>query len=354
MKAGIVGAGILGRLVAFSLSQKGWEITLFDKNKKENCSMTAAGLLAPLSELDKSEWIIYQLGMEGIQNHWPNILNKLSPIYFQKLGSISISHPQEKTELIHFVDRIKHRSKSMQINIETLNKERIVELEPELNKFQDGYYFPDEAHIDNQTLLHTLEKYLEEKITWLKNTKVVYLQPRKIHTETREYHDLDMVFDCRGVDAKNSFSDLRGIRGELLWVHAPNVHIQRPVRFLHPRYNIYIIPRPNQHYIIGASEIESEDLSPISVRTTLELLTAAYYLHPGFSEARIIKTATNIRPTLKNHLPKIKFTDGLIAINGLYRHGFLISPALIHDVIAWIEGGKNNIHYPQLWETYYD
>jgi glycine oxidase len=163
-------------------------------------------------------------------------------------------------------------------------------------------------------------------------------------------HSFDFVFDCRGLGARNIFQDLRSIRGELIWLHAPDVHITRPIRVMHPRYSLYVVPRPDNTYIIGASEIESADQSQISVRTTLELLTAACSLQANFQEARIIKTVTHCRPTLTNHLPKIKYADGFVALNGLYRHGYLIAPALVADIMRWIEGGMASLHYPALWE----
>ena len=67
-----------------------------------------------------------------------------------------------------------------------------------------------------------------------------------------------------------------------------------------------------------------------------KLLSAIYYLHPGFSEARIIKTVTHCRPTLPHHLPQIKYQAGLLAVNGLYRHGYLIAPALAKEVLKFL------------------
>lgn len=165
-------------------------------------------------------------------------------------------------------------------------------------------------------------------------------------------HQFDLVLDCRGMGAKDIFADLRGVRGELIWLHAADVFIARPIRFLHPRYNLYIVPRPEQIYLIGASEIEANDTTPISVHTTLELLTAAYCVHANFGEARIIKTVTHCRPTLTDHLPKIKYADGFLAVNGLSRHGFLLAPALAMEVMRWIEAGISAVCYPQLWEQY--
>lgn len=170
-----------------------------------------------------------------------------------------------------------------------------------------------------------------------------------IISSSRSYQ-FDWVFDCRGLGAQSVFSDLRPVRGELIALHAPDVHLNRPIRLLHPRYSLYIVPRPGDIYLIGASEIEAEDYSPISVRTTLELLTAAYYVHPGFIEARLINTVTHCRPTLSTHLPRIQYEDGLVSINGLYRHGYLIAPALAEEVLRGINTQCQRLDYPTIWE----
>ena len=54
------------------------------------------------------------------------------------------------------------------------------------------------------------------------------------------------------------------------------------------------------------------------------------------------------------HLPKIQFSKGLIAINGLYRHGYLIAPTLIDDVLNYLNKGLSNVRYPELWEEQND
>jgi glycine oxidase len=120
---------------------------------------------------------------------------------------------------------------------------------------------------------------------------------------------------------------------------------------MHPRYGLYIVPRPDQIYLIGATEIESEDFSEISVQSILELLTAAYAVNSKFAEARILKTVTQCRPTLTDRRPQIKYTDGLIALNGLYRHGFLIAPSLAHEVMQWFAPSRF-LRYPTLWEKF--
>jgi len=352
MQAGIVGMGIMGRLLALALHHAGWQVTLFDQDSGDlNCSLAAAGLLTPFSELDKADLLIFHLGQESIQQFWPQIVGQLSEqIYFQQSGSLVLSHPQDQAEWTHFSRRISTQLDQNDVNFQVLSNRAVIELEPELSKFETAYYFPEEAHIDCQSLMPTLKLYVEAQgVRCLTNSPVLSLEPRRIATNSESY-EFDMVFDCRGLGARSVFTDLRSLRGELIWLHAPDVQLQRPIRLLHPRYSLYIVPRPGNIYLIGASEIESDDSGPISVRTALELLTAAYYVHAGFSDARIVKTVTHCRPTLSSHLPSIKLMDGLIAINGLYRHGYLIAPALAEEVLRGLKTNYQQVFYPTIWE----
>ena len=84
---------------------------------------------------------------------------------------------------------------------------------------------------------------------------------------------------------------------------------------------------------MGATQIESQDRSPISVRSMLELLSAACSVHPGFAEARLVKTSTHARPAFPDHLPRIQVEPGLIRVNGLYRHGYLLALPIVNQLI---------------------
>lgn len=353
MRAGIAGMGIMGRLLALALHHAGWEVTLFDQGTGDtNCSFAAAGLLTPVSELDRAKALIFHLGQESIQTGWPRIFQQLSDesIYFQKSGTIVLCHPRDQVEWMHFSQRITNQYPKSSKHFGRLSKAALKELEPDLTKFETAYYFPDEAHIDCQLLITAIKKYFDKNnVACHLNPPILSISPKLLTTKTDSHH-FDMVFDCRGLGAQTMFNNLRALRGEMIWLHAPEVQLQRPIRFLHPRYSLYIVPRPGNIYLVGASEIEADDPSPISVRTTLELLTAVYYLHAGFAEARIIKTITHCRPTLSNHLPCIKFTDGLIAVNGLYRHGYLIAPALVAEILRSLDSHHQSIKYPEIWE----
>ncbi|MGY0590760.1 MAG: FAD-dependent oxidoreductase, partial [Paraglaciecola chathamensis] len=67
----IVGAGIMGRLLAWQLINRpeSVTVTLFDKDPIDNggaAAYTAAGMLAPYSELESAEFDVFEMGMASL------------------------------------------------------------------------------------------------------------------------------------------------------------------------------------------------------------------------------------------------------------------------------------------------
>jgi len=65
----------------------------------------------------------------------------------------------------------------------------------------------------------------------------------------------------------------------------------------------------------------------------MELLSAVYSLNANFGESRIVNSETNCRPAFKNNLPRIEQREKLTRINGLYRHGYLLAPAIVEKAL---------------------
>jgi glycine oxidase len=124
-------------------------------------------------------------------------------------------------------------------------------------------------------------------------------------------------------------------------IETAEVQLARPVRLIHPRWPLYVIPREDNLFMLGATSIETEDTG-VSVRSALELLSAAYAVHPAFGEARILEFGSGLRPAFPDNLPRIAIRGGggRIVVNGLYRHGFLIAPALAELTLAYVERGQ--------------
>ena len=149
--------------------------------------------------------------------------------------------------------------------------------------------------------------------------------------------------------ARKDWSGLRGVRGEIARVHAPEIELRHMVRLLHPRFGVYIVPRADGQLVVGATSIESTDYSPISVRGVLELLSSAYSVLPGLAEARILEFDTQVRPALPDNLPAFHYDHArkILRINGLYRHGFLLTPTVVEEALALLPGQGKAKSIPQ-------
>jgi glycine oxidase len=94
-------------------------------------------------------------------------------------------------------------------------------------------------------------------------------------------------------------------------------------------------------------------MRPLTVQSALELLSAACTVHPGFAEGTILENRVNCRPALPDNLPSIIFSKNgsrqIISVNGLYRHGFLLSPKLAKLVLNYLADGEIDLTYKQLF-----
>ncbi len=344
MKIVILGAGLMGRLLACELARAGHTLEMFDTGGSDanlSAARAAAAMLAPLAESAVTEMPVVQMGVYGLRR-WPALLAQLdAPVFFQQKGTLVIWHRQDAGEADRFTRQLDatHVALPQLPRAQRLNAEGLAALEPSLgSRFPRGLYLPGEGQLDNHQLLAALLLQLQTMavtIHWGQSRSPADFSPGQTGQP-------DWVFDCRGLGAHDRWTTLRGVRGEIVTLHAPEVTLSRPTRLIHPRYPIYIAPKENGIFRIGATEIESDDRSPISVRSTLELLSAAYSVDSGFAEARVIDLVTQCRPTLPDNLPAIRrLGERVLQVNGLYRHGYLIAPAVLDVVMELFNTGAS-------------
>jgi len=339
----ILGAGLMGRLLALALVRAGYAVSMHEAGDADgtpagnaSAAHVAAAMLAPLAESAIAPANIVRMGQYSLAR-WPQWLAQMdAPVFFQQNGTLLLWHRQDAAE----AQRLLHTLRSNQAAhpelpaLQMLNAQALQTCEPGLPpRFAAGAHLPGEGQLDNRQLLAALHATLiRAGVQWH------WRQPRDIAGFSPD----DWLLDCRGLGARGQWQQLRGVRGEVLRVHAPEVRLARPARLVHPRYPIYIAPKPDNLFVIGATEIETDDASPVSVRSALELLSAAYSVHPGFAEARILEMSARCRPALTDNLPALRWRGArVLQINGLYRHGFLIAPALCDVVLQLLHDGKS-------------
>lgn len=308
----VVGAGIAGLCCALELADRGFAVEVIERGSSvgEGCSRMAGGMLAPWCERAATDEAVARLGAPSIDwwlRQFPGTARR---------GSLVVAPARDAAELTRFAARTQ--------NFEWCDDAGIVALEPDLaGRFRRALYFPREAHLEPRRALPALAEALKRA------------------GGTIRFGDTEAgkgpIVDCRGLAARDVLSDLRGVRGEMVVIRSRDVSLSRPVRLLHPRMPLYVVPRGDGVFMVGATSIETEDSGGVTVRSAVELLNAAYTLHPAFGEAEILELGADLRPAFPDNLPAVRRGPRGLLINGLYRHGFLLAPAMARQAADLVE-----------------
>ncbi len=321
VKIDILGAGIVGLWQAFMLRRQGHDVTLWDRAGIPGgvrASQLAGAMLAPYCEGEPGHELALKLGLKALplwREHYPETATT---------GTLVVAAARDRPDLERFA--------SLTHGHRRLATAEISEFEPALQgRFQEALFFPDEGHVEPGAAM----AYLAREIRRMG----VKCEPTSYNETACNEEGGGIIVDCRGLGARDDLKTLRGVRGERIVIEAKDVRLTRPIRLLHPRIPFYIVPWPGGHFMIGATLIESADGGPVTLRSAMELLSCAYALLPELGEARIVEIAAGVRPSFPDNTPKIIVRGRRILVNGLYRHGFLVSPILAEITANYIELG---------------
>lgn len=316
----VVGSGVAGLCAAHAFVERGAAVTLVaasDGPDAACCSWWAGGMLAPGCEAEAAEPEIAALGAEGMA-FWRALGETV------ERGTLVLAAPRDGAELRRFARATEGHAR--------LEADGVGALEPELaGRFPAGLFFGGEAHLDPRGALARLRGRLVG----------MGVRFERRHVDPGAPPPAGVVrIDCRGLAARDLLPDLRGVRGEMAVVRAPGVGLSRTVRLLHPRWPVYVVPRGEGTYMIGATQIESERAGPVTLRSALDLLGAAHALHPGFGEAEILELGSGLRPAFPDNRPRLRWRGGALCVNGFFRHGFLCAPALARRAAEHVLEGR--------------
>ncbi|AWI61398.1 glycine oxidase ThiO [Sinorhizobium fredii] len=317
----VKGAGVAGLAAAFELSRRGIAVEVVDAAESvgAGASSYAGGMIAPYCEREAADEAVLTLGLSSA-DWWEEAV----PGEVIRRGTLVLAAGRDSGELDRFAARTR--------GYEWVGGNAIGELEPDLaGRFERALFFSEEAHLDPRKAMAGLYAALVERGVRF------HLGSADAPSET----SYSAVVECTGAAAIATTPGLRGVRGEMLFLETSEISLSRPVRLLHPRHPLYIVPRDSHRFMIGATMIETDDDGPITARSVMEFLNAAYAVHPAFGEARLVETGVGVRPAFADNLPRVLDRDDGFAIAGMHRHGFLLAPAMARQLAQRLCGAEH-------------
>jgi glycine oxidase len=240
MHIGIAGAGLLGRLLAFELARTGHSVEVFDPAPGPQApaagvyaaGWTAAGMLSPTAELESADDKVFALGLRSLEL-WPAIVAALDlPVEMHQRGSLLLAHRGDEGAARRVVDLLQHKAPAGHAP-QALDAAALRALEPAIHGGVQAWLLPHEGQIHSVQAMAALAQAAAmagANFHW--GVMVSRLLAGEVHTP-QGLRRFDCVFDVRGTGARpapadrtptDGFTpDVRGVRGEIFWLHAPGV-----------------------------------------------------------------------------------------------------------------------------------
>lgn len=357
----VIGAGVVGLSIAWRLAEDGAQVTVFDPQPGFGATHAAAGMLAPVSEYWFQEEPLLDFARHAAQAH-PDVCERL-----HTTTGIDLHHRQEGTIIAaatradrETLSRLQKAQARHGLPVESLTTREARKLEPALAPGLAGTFLSSTDHaLDPRALseayLQALEAHTQVTLHRSRAAAIIRCGDRwsVVRDEYGTEHHGDTVVLANGLAAteleglpEQWAPRLRPVYGETIRLEAPVTPAaspaifgpQRVVRALVEDRSVYVVPRGDGRYVLGATEREDQQAGA-SAGSVYRLLRDAHRVIPDVLELQVTEIVARARPATPDHLPLLgHLGPGLIAASGTYRHGVLLSTAVAETVSRLAQG----------------
>ncbi|MEH2348296.1 MAG: glycine oxidase ThiO [Nostoc sp.] len=339
----IIGGGVIGLAIAIELKLRGTNVTVFCRDFQAAATHAAAGMLAPDAENITNEAMRSLCWRSrALYPDWTRKLEELTSFNtgYRPCGILAPVFEEAGGQ------GAGGRGESLSPSSPAywLNKEAIHQYQAGLGaEVVGGWWYPEDAQVDNKALAHVLRTAAESVGVELKDgiTVEAFLQQQEqvVGVQT----NAGIIRAAHYVLASGAWSNellpipVRPRKGQMLSVRIPEFTPDLPLKRVLFGQNIYIVPR-RDHLIIGATS-EDVGFTPNNTPDGIQkLLQAAIRLYPQLKDYPIQEFWWGFRPATPDELPILgtSHCQNLTFATGHYRNGILLTPvtaALIADLI---------------------
>ena len=339
----VVGGGAAGLGVAWRLAARGAAVTVFERGAVgRGTSWAAAGMLAPAAEIGFEELDLYTLGRDSL-GRWPAFAAELEAasgqsVGLDRAGTLVVADDRDSGAALR---RLFAFQRAQGVPVEWLSGDAAREREPMLSpRVPSAVWSPSDVQVDPRAVLAALTEACRRAGVEIEEGRAVQaVAPGP----ALRFADGARVAADAVVLAAGAWSaavgglvpalPVRPVKGQALAVRMTDaLRLRHVVRG--PR--AYVVPKPDGRLVVGATSEERGDDTAVTAGGLYRLLDGTIRFLPGIEELDVVETWAGLRPASRDHAPILGRTalPGVLAATGLYRHGFLLLPAVADEVAA--------------------
>ncbi|WP_354639702.1 glycine oxidase ThiO [Kitasatospora camelliae] len=348
----VIGGGVIGLAVAWRTAQRGPSVVVVDPRHGGGAVQVAAGMLAPVTELQYGEEPLLRLGMASNARYaeFAAELTELTGLDtgYRQTGTLAVALDSDDREELRELHAFHRR---LGLDSHWLTGRECRKLEPMLAPgVRGGLHVTDDHQVDGRRLSEALVLACEKSGVGLHRAEAVELLVEDGRAVGARLSTGEELFADTVVLAAGSRSHLlpglpagvlpaiRPVKGQVLRLRIPPVYapfLSRNVRAVVRGQHVYLVPRADGELVVGATTEEQGYDTEVTAGGVYELLRDAHELVPGITELPLVETNAGLRPGSPDNAPLLGPTalPHLVAATGHYRNGVLLTP-VTGDLLA--------------------
>jgi glycine oxidase len=330
-RVAVVGAGIAGLFTAWQLARRGVPVTLFDQHEPgQGCTRRAAGMLAPINELEFQELELLHAGIAS-RGLYDDVEAQLGDIGMVRSGTLEVGLTQDDQAWLR---RLFEFQQAQGLPVEWIKGDELRDREPYLSaQIRNAIWSPQDVQVDHLLLVKRLVEDLAKRGVELRfNTPVAMVMPNGVASTPAGEERFAAVVLCTGVAVGQKIPfRVYPVRGEMVSLAPPfGEFLKHTVRIRNKVLGAaYVVPKAGR-ILVGSTSEEKGFEQVNTAGGVMDILRKAYAAVPGLYELPLIETWAGLRPSTLNRMPVVdrEGDTKVYHVNGLFRHGILLGPLL--------------------------
>ncbi len=358
----IAGGGLIGSSIALELALEKLRVIVFDRQEPgREASWAAAGMLSPGPDSPRALPLV-PLGKESLRRY-PEFLARVESISGQRVPSAS----NGTLELFFAATGVSQRDHLLQqhaalgLPAEGISLEAARYLEPSMgSEISAVAWLPKEQTVEPRALVNAVIAACQRSgVEFRLSQPVTSLTIRGttcdgVTASGEQIHARHVIIAAggfcseigmgRGSGSRRiaNFAPTHPVRGQMLALRHPNVHLTRVLR----SEKAYLVPRLDGRLIAGSTLENAGFDKRVTPEGMRKILEGVLEMVPALHDSEIVESWGGLRPGTPDELPIIgkASIEGLLVATGHYRNGVLLAPATAGIIRDLIVRGKTELN----------